>query len=69
MAVDNLPCELPYESSKAFSESLIRFIPSIVKADYSSDFKNLDLPPEIKKAVILHNGKLTPDYEYINSFL
>lgn len=69
MAVDNLPCELPGESSKAFSDSLLRFIPSIIKADYSVDFKSLDLPPEIKKAVILHHGKLTPDYEYINSFL
>lgn len=69
MAIDNLPCELPFESSKAFSDSLIRFIPPIVKADYSTDFKNLALPSEIKKAVILHKGKLTPEYEYINSFL
>jgi len=29
----------------------------------------LDLPPEVKKAVILYHGKLTPDYKYINSFL
>jgi alpha-aminoadipic semialdehyde synthase len=69
MAIDNLPCELPFESSKAFSDSLIRFIPPIVKADYSTDFKNLALPSEIKKAVILYKGKLTPEYEYINSFL
>jgi len=69
MAVDNLPCELPKESSKAFSDSLLPFIPSVVNADFSNEFKNLDLPDEIKKAVILHNGKLTPDYEYINKFL
>jgi len=69
MAVDNLPCELPGESSKAFSDSLYHFIPSIVKADYSVDFNSLDLPQEIKKAVILYHGKLTPNYEYINSFL
>ncbi len=69
MAVDNLPCELPRESSKAFSDSLWHFIPGIVKADFSKDFDNLALPPEIKKAVILHRGKLTPDYEYINKYL
>ena len=69
MAVDNLPCELPKESSRKFSDSLFRFIPPIVKADFSVDFDNLDLPPEIKKAVILHHGKLTPDYRYMNKFL
>jgi alpha-aminoadipic semialdehyde synthase len=69
MAVDNLPCEVPKESSQAFSDSLFRFVPSIVKADFSVDFDNLNLPPEIKKAVILHHGILTPDYQYINKFL
>ena len=69
MSVDNLPCELPMESSRSFSESLMPFIPDIVKADYSVTFEKLNLPPEIKKAVILYNGKLTPNYEYINRFL
>lgn len=69
MAVDNLPCELPKESSQAFSNSLFRFVPPIVKADFSVDFDSLNLPPEIKKAVILHHGKLTLDYQYINKFL
>ena len=69
MAVDNLPCELPKESSNAFSNTLKSFIPNIVKADFSVDFNNLELTPEIKKAVILYQGKLTPDYLYINKFL
>ena len=69
MAVDNLPCEVPKESSQAFSDSLLRFIAPIVKADYSVDFDGLDIPSEIKKAVILYHGKLTPNYTYINKFL
>jgi len=69
MAVDNLPCELPKESSKEFSNSLIPFIPSIVKADFTKDFNSVELPNEIKKALILYHGKLTPEYEYINKFL
>lgn len=69
MAVDNLPCELPRESSKTFSNILLTFVPPIVKANFSVEFDNLNLPPEIKKAVILYHGKLTPDYRYMNKFL
>ena len=70
MAVDNLPCELPRESSEWFSETLLRFVPAIMKADFTvSDFNALALPPEIKNAVILYQGKLTPAYRYINKFL
>lgn len=69
LAVDNLPCELAKESSKYFSETLLKFIPAIAKADFSVEFDDLDLPPEIKKAVILYHGKLTPDYSYISKYL
>jgi len=70
MAVDNLPCELPRESSQAFSETLLRFVPEIMAADFTGDdFAQLALPPEIKNAVILYKGKLTPSYSYINKFL
>ena len=69
MAVDNLPCELPRESSTAFSDSLFEFIPKIVKTDFTVDFDQLTIPQEIKRAMILHHGKLTPDYEYIKEYL
>ena len=69
MAVDNLPCELPRESSHEFSDSLYKFVPEIAKADFTKDFDSCKLPPEIKSAVILYNGKLTSDYQYINKFL
>ncbi len=69
MAIDNLPCELPEDSSREFSRALLPFVPSIVNADYTAPFDKLDLPSEIKKAVILYQGKLTPAYEYIHKFL
>ena len=69
MAVDNLPCELPKESSKAFGDILINYVPSITKADYNVDFNSLNLTDEIKKAVVLYHGRLTPNFEYINKFL
>jgi len=70
MAVDNLPCELPKESSESFSEILSRFVPGIMNADFTApDFKKIALPAEIKNAVILYQGKLTPAYQYINKYL
>jgi alpha-aminoadipic semialdehyde synthase len=70
MSVDNLPCELPQESSEYFSETLLRFIPELMKADFTNDdFENLSLAFEIKNAIVLYKGKLTPNYSYINKYL
>jgi len=69
MAVDNLPCELPRESSMEFGRALMPFAGAIARTDYSAPFEELDLPPEIKRAAILHHGQLTPDYRHMNSFL
>jgi len=69
MAVDILPSELPREASQTFSDALLEFIPEIAGADFSKDFENLKIPDPIKKALILHNGKLTPDYEYMEDYL
>jgi len=70
MAVDSLPCELPKESSQSFSDALSQFVPDVMKADFTlDDFNLVKLPAEIKNAVILYQGKLTPTYNYINKYL
>ncbi|MCK4330006.1 hypothetical protein KAX02_09210, partial [candidate division WOR-3 bacterium] len=69
MAVDNLPCELPRDSSEDFSGILKRFVTSIVSADYSSDFNKIELPDKIKRALILFKGKLTPEYKYLEKYI
>jgi saccharopine dehydrogenase (NAD+, L-lysine-forming) len=69
MAVDNLPCELPRESSEHFSSVLRDLVPSLAVADWEASFEDLTLPPEIKKAVVVHRGQLTPDYLYLQQFL
>ena len=67
MAVDNLPAELPREASNRFSRSLYPFIPSIAGTDFSVAYQELGLMPEIKRALILHRGILTQDYQYLRS--
>ena len=69
MAVDILPSELPRESSVAFSNALVGYVKSIAAADYDVPFIDLALPGPIKRAMILHKGKLTPDFEYISEYL
>jgi alpha-aminoadipic semialdehyde synthase len=69
MAVDILPSELPRDASTAFSGVLKPYLPAIACADYSLPFDQIELPPEIKRAVIVYHGKLTPAYSHLAKFL
>ena len=69
IAVDNLPTELPRNSSIEFSNSLNKFVSGIVNADFTKNFNEVDLPPEIKRAVIVYKGNLTEDFKYLEEFI
>jgi saccharopine dehydrogenase (NAD+, L-lysine forming) len=69
LAVSNLPCELSRESSIDFSAALSPFVPALAAADLSVPYHQLSLPPELRRALILHHGALTPDYEYLRRFV
>lgn len=69
MAVDILPSELPRDASHEFGNALMDFVKPIAYADYKKDYVEVDLPMPIKRALILHKGKLTPPYEYIKEYL
>jgi alpha-aminoadipic semialdehyde synthase len=69
MAVDNLPCELPFDSSREFGTALMPFVPSLARADFSLPLDRLGLPGPVRRALVLHQGRLTPDFAYIEQFL
>lgn len=69
MAVHILPSELPREASASFSNTLIHYLKPIVDCDFDESFSDLELPKPIKKALILHNGNFTPDYQYLKEHL
>jgi saccharopine dehydrogenase (NAD+, L-lysine forming) len=69
MAVDILPAEIPRESSNDFSRVLKQFLPFLARADLSKSFSEVDLPPELKRAMIVYKGELTPEYGYLKTFL
>jgi alpha-aminoadipic semialdehyde synthase len=69
LAVDHLPCELPFEASQHFGDSLVRFVGSLARCDWRRAFEDLDLPPELHRAVIVHRGRLTPGFQYLERAL
>lgn len=61
MAVDNLPCELPREASSDFGDSLInKILPHL----FGSDQERV-----IDRATIAADGKLKPDYSYLQDYV
>ena len=69
MAVDTLPSEVPREASASFGDMLVPFLNGLVDVDFGGAFDSLDLPAEVKKAVIVHRGDLTPNYSHLKRFL
>lgn len=69
IAIDNLPAELPRDASVGFSHSLMPFIPGLAEADMTKSFEDVNLPAEIKRAVIVYKGDLTPGYKYLEKYL
>ena len=69
MAIDNLPCEFSKEASTDFSKVLKNFIPNILKTNFKDSFDDLNLPLPINNGLILHQGKFTEDYMYMNNFI
>ena len=65
MAVEILPAEIPRESSRYFSRVLKGYMQALATADFRVPLEALQLPDELKRALILHRGRLTPDYRYL----
>jgi alpha-aminoadipic semialdehyde synthase len=69
LAVDILPAELPLEASEEFSRTLAPFVPALARADFTVELDRLQLPDQLRRAVIVHRGELTSDYSYLKAHL
>lgn len=69
MAVEILPSEIPREASMDFSRVLRPFVPILAAANFDTPFEKLKVMAEIKNAIILYKGELTPDYRYLEKYL
>ncbi len=69
LAVDKLPSELPAEATHFFADLLMPYVPELAKVNFSRSFDELDMPAPFKRAVIAHQGRLTPDFQYLQDYL
>jgi len=69
LALDRLPNEFAKEATESFGGALLPFLSELALCDFAKPFDQLMLPGEFKKAVIAHQGKLTPSFGYLNSAL
>jgi hypothetical protein len=61
MAVDNLPCELPKDASEGFGDM---FLEHVIPAFFNGDASGV-----LARAKITENGKLSPRFDYLQSYL
>ena len=69
LAVDILPSELPLEASEEFAKALSPILPALARADFDRPLDEAGLPAEVRRAVIVHRGRLTPDFEALEDHL
>ncbi len=61
LAVDHLPCELPLDASRSFSDALEPWIPALARFAQSRE----PLPAPWRDAVIVDAGELTPAHAHL----
>nr|XP_056702670.1 alpha-aminoadipic semialdehyde synthase, mitochondrial [Euleptes europaea] len=64
-SIDNLPAQLPIESTECFGDMLSPYIEEMLLSDASEPFESQNYSPVVRDAVITSNGSLTDKYKYI----
>ena len=67
MAVDNLPCEFPKESSVEFGEQIREYVYQIAAHGITDVTNHHALSKVIRNAVVTQNGTLSKQFKYLNN--
>jgi Alanine dehydrogenase len=65
MAIDNLPCEFPKESSMEFAKQVREYVYQIAVHGITDVTNHHALSNIIRNAVVTQNGTLTPQFKYL----
>lgn len=69
MAIDNLPCEFPKESSMEFAGKVRDFVYQIAAHGITDVTNHHALPDVIRNAVVTQNGRLTQQFKYLRNHI
>ncbi|XP_061496112.1 alpha-aminoadipic semialdehyde synthase, mitochondrial isoform X1 [Rhineura floridana] len=64
-SIDNLPAQLPIESTECFGDMLFPYIEEMLLSEASEPLESQNYSPVVRDAVIASNGSLTEKYKYI----
>ncbi|XP_063928453.1 alpha-aminoadipic semialdehyde synthase, mitochondrial isoform X2 [Zophobas morio] len=64
-SIDNMPTQIPRESTDFFGDLLFPYAHDILQSNAQQPLENHKFCPPVHGAIIASNGKLTPNYEYI----
>ncbi|GLH05076.1 Alpha-aminoadipic semialdehyde synthase, mitochondrial [Gryllus bimaculatus] len=64
-SIDNMPTQLPRESTDFFGELLYPYVFDILQSEANTPLDQHHFTPPVNGAIIASNGKLTPNFEYI----
>ncbi|CAI5448094.1 unnamed protein product [Caenorhabditis angaria] len=64
-SIDNMPAQMPIEATEQFGNLLYPWLMDLINCSNDQSFDRLQVRDEIKRAIITDQGKLTPNFEYI----
>ncbi|XP_065349918.1 alpha-aminoadipic semialdehyde synthase, mitochondrial [Cloeon dipterum] len=64
-SIDNMPTQLPRESTDFFGDLLLPYAMDILKSDATAPLETHNLSNTVHNAIIASNGALTPNFKYI----
>ncbi|RZF48102.1 hypothetical protein LSTR_LSTR002168 [Laodelphax striatellus] len=64
-SIDNMPTQLPRESTDFFGDLVLPYTFDILQSDAIKPLEEHNFNPSVEAAIIASNGKLTPNFQYI----
>jgi len=68
-AIDNLPTELPEDSSENFSELIREYVYQIAAHGTKDVVNHVAIPSELRKATVVQDCKITDNYQYLREYI
>jgi alanine dehydrogenase len=69
LAIDNLPTELPRDSSESFSKLIREYVYQVAAHGVMNITEHIAIPRELRNAVVTQDGELSENFQYLRQYL